>query len=1135
MKNFRHLLTLILVSICAVHSAWADRSAPELPEAQTLVSGTSYYLYNVMEGKFLCRSTTSANNPAIGTYGDKVVITATSNDDEFTIQWASNNYYFYAENAGVSSRSNINSKTSMFTIAESAQGYTIQRSPSNTVYYKADEFVGYNGNNGDRLNPALAEGSIHWRLMSVEDAEYYFAKHKLYTYLEAADSYNFYVTQYDAVYNNGASTTAELDQAQSTLQNALEISVNYVSPSWTDYPILFQNNSNNHWESYSNNTGLRWEYKSKGIDDTSKLMGTVDVDEDVTLVFKCFTTNSYSNFRVYLDDELVQTISNNTCNGSSMERRYYVEMGAGKHDIKWECQFNGSSANIGNNYYSYITEIGIQKTPTMIPATTTVEGQLGTEVLKLTDNVANVRKIVVNGIIGADDWTTISMMVNAFDIDLSGATAEAPIPDNMFKGSKFPFLHSFKFPQGLTAIGNSAFYNSDIENEITFPASLISIGQLAFSETKIRAAHMPEGMTSVGSYAFQECYYLENATWPSTALTIPGGCFKSCSNLRTFTIPEGVTDIGSEAFRYCQQFNARFPNTLTTIREGAFYDSGIDELIVPEGLTLIENGAFSSCSNLISVTLPTSYYKITYGTSRSSFVARCKKLKDVYFKSPTVVYTNDIDFFNGCTAADLTIHVPSFLVSAYKLDPYWYNYNPTGFSTTEITDWTLRGDVKLNAGERLEGTPNVKIVGGATLTINGDDAMSLNNLVTNVNGTYTDKYRAEIISNTNNITVTGQYTYSYYTDEKKWYFLCLPFDVKVSNITSPDCSHAVRYYDGATRATNGNSGNWKNYAADDIIPAGTGFIYQTSTDCWSKFVAEDNATKNYVFSRNEFVKTLAANPSEVTADKGWNLVGNPWLSYYNIHKVNFTAPITVWDTNKKTYSAYSIIDDDYAIQPGQAFFVQCPDELNSISFPIDGRQLTSVIESQNGARQPGWSSENERRLMDIELSNGEQGDKTRLVVNPQAKMDYETTCDASKFLSLDASVPQIYTIQDGEQLAINERPAGNGVIQLGVILPSDGTYTIKSERNALTEAVLVDTENGTETNLAYNDYTFSAPAGVSDTRFELHLSASSVTGISDVRNTADKKTNEIYNLNGQRVGADKSGIYVVDGKKIVVK
>ena len=37
MKQMKYLLTLLFVSICAVQSAWADRSAPELPAAQNLV------------------------------------------------------------------------------------------------------------------------------------------------------------------------------------------------------------------------------------------------------------------------------------------------------------------------------------------------------------------------------------------------------------------------------------------------------------------------------------------------------------------------------------------------------------------------------------------------------------------------------------------------------------------------------------------------------------------------------------------------------------------------------------------------------------------------------------------------------------------------------------------------------------------------------------------------------------------------------------------------------------------------------------------------------------------------------------------------------------------------------------------
>lgn len=1128
MNKLRTLLTLLVVSICAVQSAWADRSAPELPAAVAPVSGQSYYLYNVMEQKFLCRSTTNTSYAAVGTYGDKITITATANESEYTIQWASNNSYLASFDTYVTSHGSKD-EFSPFIVATSSKGYSIQRSSSNR-YYKADEYLGYDGSNGDRVNPALAEGSIHWTFLPVDEAEYYMAKHKLYTYLNIADTYNFYVTQYENVYNDPASTTEQLNEAQETLNDALTISTNFVSPDWTDYPILLQNGTANKWriDYYGK---LMWQERVNGAADlTSRLTGTVNVDEPVTLVYK-WRANQYTNLRVYLDGELVQTVASNVSGGDV--RRYYIELPIGNHNISWEAVLNVANAN--NTYFdSVISEMGIEKTPTWTPATTTVEGQLGTEVLKLTDNIANVRKIVINGVIGADDWTTIGMMKNAFSIDMSGATATAGIPNSLFQNSNMPFLHSIKLPQGLTTIGDYAFDGSDIEDVVTFPNSLQSIGNYAFQNSKIKGAYMPNSVTNVWYRAFYGCKWLENASWSSAAATIESYCFHGCVNLRTFEIPEGVTTIREYAFYDAMNFNPRFPSTLTSIELCAFYNSGIDELVIPESVTLVDYQAFSYCSNLVSVTLPTSYYKITYSWGIGGFLSNCPKLKDVYFKSPTVVNRNANDLFYGCTAG-VTLHVPSFLVSAYKLDPYWYNYNPTGFSTTEITDWTVRGNVTLNAGERLEGTPNVTMWGGSTLTINGDDAMTLNNFQTDVDGTNNSTNRAMIIGNTNNISITGDYTYRYYTNAKKWYFITLPFDVKVNNITSPGCSKAVRYYDGAARAANGTGGSWKNYAADDVIPAGTGFIYQTSADCWSEFVAENNAAKNYVFSKNEFVKSLAANASEVTANKGWNLVGNPWLCFYNIHKLNFTAPITVWNVSNSTYSAYSIIDDDYAILPSQAFFVQCPDEVNSISFPIDGRQLTSVIESQVGAREFGEAVQAERKLIDIELSNGEMTDKTRFVLNPQAKMDYETSCDASKFFSMDASVPQVYTIENGTQMAINERPAGDGIVKIGLLIPAGGIYTFKSERNQLTDAVLVDLQNGVQTNLSAGSYTFNAEAGTMDSRFELHLSANDVTGIHTVNTTKAKGENEYYNLNGQRIAKPAKGIYVVNGKKVINK
>ena len=1126
MKTMRTLLTLLVVSMCAMQSAWA-RVAPSLPEGQTPTDGQTYYLYNVMEGKFLCRSMNNSDYVALGTYGEKVTLTATDEEKGFMIKWADNNYFLLAYDTYIESWSSAYSWYDFFTISKSSKGYTIQRSSKNTDYYVADEYVGYNGANGDRVTPALAEGSIHWLFIAADEGDYYIAKHKLYTYLEVADQYNFYTTQYEQVYENPASTTAEIDFAQQTLENALSLSQNYVSPSWTEYPILFQNNTENKWEN-DGNSALCWNAIGTGAQLTSTLTATVNVDANATLAYSYSTESGYTNLRVFLDGELVQNISNNQSYNNG--RRYFVALTPGKHDIAWTCVCNDPRSSYWNS--SYLSQIGIVNTPTITPATTTVEGQLGTEVLKLVDPVSSVRRIVINGVIGEDDWTTIGLMVNAFSIDMSGATATSPIPAYMFTGEKFPFLYDIKLPQGLTAIGEDAFNNSNIENEITFPETLQTIGNDVFNGSKIKAAYMADGITSVDYGAFADCRYLENATWSAAANVIPDACFSGCYNLRTFTIPEGVTNINYDSFRECYQFNPRFPKSIQRIEYGAFSNTATDSLIINENVTVNYN-AFSNCGNLVYAEWPTSFFEAIrpgYYDGTNGVVIGCTNLNKAVLKSPTVVTYDSQYFFNGITLSNITLQVPDYLVSAYKLDPYWYQCNVVGFNSADVSDWILNKPLVLNEGQRIGGTPNIDMQQQSTLTFNGDTPQTLGNLDICHDWYYSGNWNTMVLSNTNSVNISGNLTYRAYTEEKCWTFLCLPFDTKVGDINS-ESSFAIRYYDGATRATNGAGGNWKNYTAEDIIPAGTGFILQTSKQCSTYFTAMDNASKQNLVSKNEFVKPLAANLSEVTANKGWNLVGNPWTTYYNIHKVNFTAPLTVWNGYDRRYDAYSIIDDDYAIKPLEAIFVQCPDEVEEISFPIDGRQLTEDIESQNAARSMQPSS---RKLIDVELSDGSQSDKTRFVLNPQASLSYEVNCDASKFMSMDAGVPQIYTIENGVQMAINERPVGEGVVRLGVKIAANGTYTISAPRNGFSSIILYDSETGEQTDLSSDSYTFSAYAGSYDNRFALYVGSSVITKINGVGNDA-YGADRYYNLNGQRIGQPQKGVNILNGKKIIVK
>lgn len=336
-----------------------------------------------------------------------------------------------------------------------------------------------------------------------------------------------------------------------------------------------------------------------------------------------------------------------------------------------------------------------------------------------------------------------------------------------------------------------------------------------------------------------------------------------------------------------------------------------------------------------------------------------------------------------------------------------------------------------------------------------------------------------------------------------------------------------------------HNSNWKNYnVSTDIIPAGTGFIFMTSQDSWTRFYSVDNGTKNRIFEdseneNNEFHYELQKHPSEDAANRGWNLVGNPYPNYYNNHKISFAAPITLWDGT--TYKAYSLRDDDIAIKPNQAIFVQCPEDVAEISFPAAGRQTTAVITDQANAHVRGEMN-NVRQIVDLSLTNGTYTDDTRVVINPEASLCYEVGCDAGKFMSMDAAVQQLYTLDaTNNRYAINERPLAEGRVVLGISIPAEGTYTFSLKRNQAETVLLIDNETGFIHDLTADDYTFTAKAGANDGRFVLSIVAAEVTSVENVENNAASHA-DMYTVDGIRVNsAAKSGVYIKRNGKNVTK
>lgn len=1135
-------LALLVASICMCTSAWAERVAPTFPDFTTLESGKTYCLYNVGTGKFLSLST---SYPGVGIYGATITI-AQAYNGSYTLRFGNGNY-LYAQETSTSSRSSVNSYC-YFAVKDSLGGYVIQRSTANTSYYVTNEYVGYaDGATDDRIVPNLTEGNIVWKLMEATVAKRYFAEHKLYTALEAMNPYDYTIDHYEAVYANPESTNEELTTAATTLSNALLRTTAFNTPEWTEFPFLIESGT-------YNSSGELYRTFSKG---TSSITGTVTVNQNSTLVYVPYSKSDYMTLSVYVDGELVRTFDNYQLDDKD---RYFDKLSPGTHHIEWRWTNTSSSS-----YTGYLQEIGVRAIPATIEVSLLEPGSLGTEVLYNVDHLKDVRCLKIKGKMNEDDWEKVDMMTNLFSLDLSEADVTA-IPAEQFNFGRFlheitlpnaleeigdkafagSYIRTFKFPETLKSIGEYAFSASHISGNVVFPDSMNLIGEYAFNQCdELEQVVLPDSLGSIGGHTFYDCDRLGKVVYPKNLRTIPTYCFYDCNVLKTFPLHEGLTSIGSYAFEDVYNFNPRLPKTLTSIGYRAFYNCATDSLFVPESLTSWGydgstnnyNDAFYNNNELVYAEFPTSFYQII----RSDIIGGCENLKTLVFKSPTVVSapanheSYKTTFLEDVVAENIIIKVPSFLINSYKLDSYWYNYKIEGFNTADVKDWEINADLVLNARERIEGVPNLKLTTYGSIKVNGENPQRIDSLKTNTNVSNSGGARfARILVNNDATKIEGEYSHAYHVDALKWYFISLPFDFKISEVTNntKGAKFAIRYYDGAGRASNGAKGNWKNYTVTDTVKAGTGFIVQASVGSWMNFKALDNESKQYAVSNEEFIKALEANPSENLSNRGWNLVGNPWQAFFNIHTLNFTAPITVYDVSKKTYVAYSIIDDDYAIRPNEAFFVQCPEGTEYISFPETGRQLTSEITNQSSAPAKRSVAANNRQLIDLVLSSNDLTDKTRVVLNDAASLTYETACDASKFFTMDGGVSQIYTLDsEATEYAINERPVTDGNIQLGVMIDASGKHSISMQRNDAQTVVLIDHVAGTTHDLSLGEYTFTAEAGTYTNRFTLSVSKAPTTAIDAadaVMATVKSSGNAIY-VNGVE---GYVAVFSVDGRKV---
>ena len=442
------------------------------------------------------------------------------------------------------------------------------------------------------------------------------------------------------------------------------------------------------------------------------------------------------------------------------------------------------------------------------------------------------------------------------------------------------------------------------------------------------------------------------------------------------------------------------------------------------------------------------------------------------------------------------------------------------------------------------------------ITFAGSDALTeIDTVYSTINLT------KDFLQNTNNSEAARQF-----------FYVSFPYDVDLSDVFGSVGEYgvdwAIQWYDGKKRAREGfwadSEPNWKFFetAKGSTLRAYEGYVLTLNL---SKFLDDSKwkygVTDIYLYFpskdkigtiHNESSKTVRIMPEDETAtdytctinratpdgdrtrkDSHWHCIGSPSFARnssntWNTHdgtsedwKAKTLPFLYEWNSASNTLAPVAS-GGAYKFKPLAAYLVQYEGPT------ITWTNVVTVANPIVARRAP--ETPDKETTFKLSLMRGEEKmDQTfvRISDNEAVTSGFEFGQDLCKEFQRGAN---IYTIVENTEVAGNSLPLETEkttIVPVGIRIATAGEYTFAMpEGTNGTGVVLVDTENGTRTNLALGDYTVTLGAGTTDGRFVLEISpvANTPTGIGNVQG------DNVPSTNVRKVMVDGVLYIVKDGK-----